>query len=93
MSKEEWLKWTVPFNVIMIEITWGGSNAPICHGAGIHSTTLSDLVREIEFVNPNGDLQKVSDRELLKSASGALGLLGITTSLTMQFDHMKTARF
>src|ERR1700754_1600805 len=26
--------WTIPLNVIMVEITWGGSNAMICHGAG-----------------------------------------------------------
>jgi hypothetical protein len=31
-------------NVIMVEITFGGSNAPICHGAGFKTTTLSDLV-------------------------------------------------
>lgn len=48
------LKWTVPLNVIMVEITWGGSNGPICHGAGWRHQTLSDLVYEIEFVNAKG---------------------------------------
>ncbi|CEL56840.1 hypothetical protein RSOLAG1IB_08118 [Rhizoctonia solani AG-1 IB] len=28
-------RWCLPFNVIMVEITMGGSNAPICHGAGL----------------------------------------------------------
>ena len=52
--------WTVPLNVIMVEITWGGSNAPICHGAGLRNRTLSDLVTEVEFVNARGELQTVS---------------------------------
>jgi len=51
--------WSVPFNVIMVEITWGGSNAPICHGAGRLHGTLSDLVTEVEFVNAVGELQVV----------------------------------
>ena len=48
------LNWTIPLNVIMVEITWGGSNAPICHGAGSRHKTLSDLVTEVEFVNVKG---------------------------------------
>jgi len=27
-------KYTLPLNVSMVEIAFGGSNAPICHGAG-----------------------------------------------------------
>jgi hypothetical protein len=49
--------WTVPCNVVMSEITFGGSNAPICHGAGINNQTLSDIVREIEFINVKGETQ------------------------------------
>lgn len=48
--------WALPLNVIMIEITFGGSNAPICHGAGINTQTLSDLVYELEYVDCNGKL-------------------------------------
>ena len=44
----------------MVEITWGGSNSPICHGAGLRNQTLSDLVTEIEFVNAKGELQTVN---------------------------------
>eukprot|EP01100_Stratorugosa_tubuloviscum_P011123 TRINITY_DN48_c0_g2_i2.p1 TRINITY_DN48_c0_g2~~TRINITY_DN48_c0_g2_i2.p1 ORF type:complete len:678 (+),score=400.71 TRINITY_DN48_c0_g2_i2:24-2057(+) len=84
--------WTVPFNVIMVEITWGGSNAPICHGAGIKSTTLSDLVHEIEFVNARGELQIVNDPQLIRAASGCFGLLGIVTSLTIKLDPMTYAK-
>jgi hypothetical protein len=83
--------WTVPLNVIMVEITWGGSNAPICHGAGLRHKTLSDLVTEVEFVNARGELQTVSDRRLLKTAAGCFGLLGIVTSLTLKLDPMTFA--
>lgn len=58
-------------------ITAGGANAPICHGAGITHDTLSDLVRQIEYVDANGDVQAISDPEKLKAAAGAFGLLGI----------------
>jgi hypothetical protein len=84
------LRWTVPLNVIMVEITWGGSNAPICHGAGLRHKTLSDLVTEVEFVNARGELQTVSEPELLGAAAGCFGLLGI---VTLKLDPMTYATF
>lgn len=83
--------WTLPLNVIVTEITFGGSNAPICHGAGWGTQTLSDLVTEIEFVNANGELQTVNDPKQLKVASGCFGLLGVVTSLTLKLDKMTFA--
>ena len=83
--------WTVPLNVIMVEITWGGSNAQICHGAGVAQPTLSDLVTEVEFVNALGELQTVSDPALLSAAAGCFGLLGIVTALTLKLDPMTYA--
>lgn len=84
-------QWTIPLNVIMVEITLGGSNAPACHGAGIRNETLSDLVTEIEFVNAKGVLQTVSDPALLPTAAACFGLLGIVTSLTIKLDPMSYA--
>jgi hypothetical protein len=84
-------EWTLPLNVIMVEITFGGSNAPICHGAGLKNQTLSDLVVEIEFVNAKGLIQRVSDPEQLRAASGAFGLLGIVTAVTLKLDQMTYA--
>jgi hypothetical protein len=83
--------YTLPLNVIMVEITFGGSNSPICHGAGIKHETLSDLVWEIEFVNPLGKIQCVRDPIQLKAAAGAFGLLGIVTSVTLRLDDMEYA--
>ena len=83
--------WTVPLNVIMVEITWGGSNAPICHGAGRRHQTLSDLVTAVEFVNANGLVQIVTDPVQLRAAAGAFGLLGIVTAITLKLDPMSYA--
>lgn len=96
--------WTVPFNVILVENTFGGTNSMMCHGAGLKNQTLSDLVTEIEFINPIGELQsigyKLTDsleiqaegRELIKSAAGSLGQLGVVTELTLKLDQMTHAR-
>jgi hypothetical protein len=77
-----------------VEITLGGSNAPICHGAGRAHTTLSDLVHTIEYVDVNGNMQTLSkdtNPELMKTASGSFGLIGIITHLTLEFDAMSYA--
>jgi len=89
-QRGDW-EWTLPLNVIMVEITLGGSNAPICHGAGLRNRTLSDLVHEIEFVNPRGRFQRVSDPRQLKAAAGCFGLLGIVTAVTLKLDPMTFA--
>lgn len=85
-------RWALPLNVIMVEITLGGSTSALCHGAGWRNQTLSDLVAAVEFVNPNGELQVISDRELLRSAGGCLGLLGVVTAVTLRLDRMSYAR-
>ncbi|KAF5391481.1 hypothetical protein D9757_002438 [Collybiopsis confluens] len=81
----------LPLNVIMIEITFGGSNAPVCHGAGITTSTLSDLVAEVEYVDPQGNIQTVNDPAELRAAAGCFGLLGIVLSITLRVDKMQKA--
>ena len=83
--------WTLPLNVIMVEITFGGSISPICHGAGIRNKTLADLVAEVEYVDANGNVQTISDPEVLKAAAGAFGLLGVVTAYTIRLDKMTYA--
>lgn len=87
------LRWAMPANVIMTEVTFAGVNAPICHGAGITNKTISDLVTEIEFINIKGEKQTVRDPELLKAAAGCFGLLGIVTSITLELDELQFANF
>ena len=84
-------QWTLPLNVIMVEITFGGSFSQICHGAGLRNKTLSDLVTEVEYVDPNGVLQTVSDEDFLRAAAGSFGLLGIITAYTIRLDKMTYA--
>ncbi|KAI1100112.1 hypothetical protein F4804DRAFT_56386 [Jackrogersella minutella] len=84
----------LPLNVIMVEITFGGSNAPICHGAGRRHPTLSDLVHTIEYVDVNGNMQTISkdkDPSFMNVASGCFGLLGIVTHITLELDPMRYA--
>lgn len=50
-------KYTYPLNSIMVEMTVGGTNGPICHGAGRRHPTLSDLVRKVEYVDCHGALR------------------------------------
>lgn len=78
----------LPFNTVVLAVTFGGTNATICHGAGLSTSTLSDLVLEIEYVDARGQLQKVFDPEELKAASGCFGLLGVVTSITLQLEPM-----
>ncbi|KAG0134130.1 hypothetical protein HOY82DRAFT_638395 [Tuber indicum] len=83
--------WAIPLNVVMVEITLGGSNALMCHGGGIRHKTISDLVRRIEYVDANGEHQKLTDPAQLKAAAGSFGLLGIVTHITIELDAVTYA--
>lgn len=98
VTNEEFRRWSVaskawafPADVILVEVTIGGVNGPICHGAGLAHKTLSDYVRRIEYVDCNGLLQVVDDPYLLKAAAGAFGLLGVVTHITFELDAMTYA--
>lgn len=85
---------SLPLNVIMVEITMGGSNAPICHGAGRRHPSLSDLVHEIEYVDEGGNMQKINkdqNPDFMAVAAGCFGLLGIVTHITLELDPMAYA--
>lgn len=84
-------KWTYPLNVIMVEMTVGGTNAPICHGAGRAQPTLSDLVRKIEYVDCHGEVHAVDDPAQLRAAAGCFGLMGVITHITLEFEPMSYA--
>jgi hypothetical protein len=75
----------------MLEITFGGSNAPICHGSGFATQTLSDLVEEMTYVDADGELQTISDREELRVAAGCFGMLGVVISLTVRLHRQAVA--
>src|SRR5277367_5190442 len=83
--------WAVPYDVVIVETTYGGTISAICHGGGLAHKTLSDLVAEVEYVDPNGELRTVSDPELLNAASGTFGVIGIVTAYTIRLDKMTYA--
>lgn len=82
-------QWALPLDVILVEVTVGGVNGPICHGAGHRHKTTSDLVECVEYVDCNGELHTVSDPEQLRAAAGSFGLMGVVTHLTLRLDKMK----
>ena len=51
--------WTLPADIIAVMITYGGSNAMLCHGSGLTTQTLSDMVIEMELVDANGELRVI----------------------------------
>jgi hypothetical protein len=83
---------TLPFNVIMTEVTVGGTTSVPCHGSGINTMTLPDIVVAIKFVNVRGEVQEVTDKEQLRAAAGCLGLLGVVISITYRLDKMSYAQ-
>merc|ERR1719167_1982031 len=85
--------WTLPLDIIAVMITYGGSNAMICHGAGVKNKTLSDLVLKLEFINAKGELQIVDSPETLKAVGGCFGLAGIVTAITLKMNKMTWAKF
>ncbi|XMA19599.1 hypothetical protein WAI453_012390 [Rhynchosporium graminicola] len=84
-------KWALPVDVILVEVTFGGVNAPICHGAGRRHQTINDYVRAVEYVDANGVHRTVSEPAHLKAAAGCFGLLGIVTHITFALDKMSYA--
>ncbi|KAE9381408.1 hypothetical protein N431DRAFT_5852 [Stipitochalara longipes BDJ] len=84
-------KWTLPVDVILVEVTIGGVNGPICHGAGRRHQTVNDYVRAVEYIDANGEHRTISDPEHLKAAAGHFGLLGVVTHVTLELDKMSYA--
>ena len=83
--------WALPFNTVVLAVTMGGTNATICHGGGLSTCTLSDLVVEVCYVDAHGNEQRVFDPRELKAASVCFGLLGIVTSITLRMEEMSIA--
>jgi xylitol oxidase len=62
-----------------------GAIATGTHGSGLHNKNLSASVAAIEFVDANGDIQKLSraDGDKFNGAVVNLGLLGVMTNVTL----------
>ncbi|KAA8577221.1 hypothetical protein EYC84_007212 [Monilinia fructicola] len=84
-------KWALPVDVILVEVTAGGVNGPICHGAGRRHKTVSDYVRAIEYIDANGIHRTITKPAHLRAAAGCFGLLGIVTHITFLLSPMSYA--
>ncbi|KAE8447628.1 hypothetical protein EG329_010599 [Mollisiaceae sp. DMI_Dod_QoI] len=84
-------KWTLPVDVILVEVTIGGVNGPICHGAGRQNRTVNDYVRAVEYIDCHGVPRLITSPSHLRAAAGHFGLLGIVTHITFELDPMSYA--
>lgn len=82
-------KWSLPCNVVMVEITIVGAILNMCHGAGWKQQTLSDLVESIEFVDGNATVQTVSDPSRIQALAGSFGVMGVVTSVVLRLVPMQ----
>lgn len=82
-------KWSLPINVVMVEISLAGAVLAMCHGAGHQHQTLADLVQAVEYVDHHGDIQKVENPKVLRALAGSFGLFGVVVSLTMKLVPME----
>lgn len=83
-------------NVIMVEVNVVGAIGTCSHGAGIGTQTLSDYVHEIEFIDHNGNRQRINKLEhphLIRSAASSLGLLGLIVFVTLEMDELDIVEF
>ncbi len=63
-----------------------GAVATATHGSGVSNTCLSDVVRSVTLVGPDGGLRRVGEGEsrLLRAAQVAVGMLGVMTELEIE---------
>ena len=75
---------TLPSNVVLDSVRYGGILSLGCHGAATHTWTLPDLVSAIKIVDATGTLHTFTEEKDLLEFSAAtvnLNLLGIMFKL------------
>lgn len=83
----------IPYNVIISENTFGGTNGGLCHGGGIKTGILSDLVSEIGMIDTQGKLRVFKEKdegpEVMNAVTASMGILGIVTYLVLKVEVMR----
>jgi D-arabinono-1,4-lactone oxidase/FAD binding domain-containing protein len=78
---------TLPLNVVLESVRFGGLIATGSHGSGWNNPTLSDLVHAIEIVTASGQLRKfeadVDSDDVMNAVRLNLGMFGIMFRITM----------
>lgn len=79
--------YTLPFNVVLESVRFGGLIATGSHGSGWNNKTLSDLVHSIELVTASGEVRKfvagVDSDDVMNAVRLNLGMFGIMFRITM----------
>ncbi|GJJ72195.1 hypothetical protein EMPS_04552 [Entomortierella parvispora] len=84
---------TLPSNVLVGCVRYGGVLTMGTHGASVNSSTMSDMVTEMTIVNAHGELVTYSeavDPEAFNAACLNLGLLGLIYTATLKVELMQT---
>ncbi|KAF9584614.1 hypothetical protein BGW38_005844 [Lunasporangiospora selenospora] len=82
---------SLPSNVVLDSVRYGGILSLGCHGAATHTRTLPDLVTEVKIVDSEGNLNTFSrkkDVAEFKAACINLGLFGVIYSYTMHVEPL-----
>ncbi|KAF9922723.1 hypothetical protein FBU30_007144 [Linnemannia zychae] len=82
---------SLPSNVVLDSVRYGGILSLGCHGAATHSRTLPDLVSQVTIIDANGTLNTFSEAinpEEFSAATINLGLLGIIYTYTLRVEPM-----
>ncbi|KAF9359336.1 hypothetical protein BGX34_008432 [Mortierella sp. NVP85] len=82
---------TLPSNVVLDTVRYGGVLSLGCHGAATHTRTLPDLVHSVKILDSNGNVNvfsKDADPVEFSAATVNLGLLGIIYSYTLRAEPM-----
>ncbi len=79
--------YTLPLNVVLESVRFGGLIATGSHGSGWNNPTLSDLVHAIELVTASGELRKfeagVDSDDIMNAVRLSLGMFGVMVRITM----------
>lgn len=82
---------SLPSNVVLDSVRYGGILSLGCHGAATHTRTLPDLVTEVTIIDANGILNtfsEINNPEEFAAATVNLGLLGIIYTYTLRVEPM-----
>jgi len=82
--------YTLPLNVVLESVRFGGLIATGSHGSGWNNPTLSDLVHAVELVTASGEIRKfeagTDSDDVMNAVRLSLGMFGIMVRITMDIQ-------
>ena len=84
-------EWALPVNTVLADGTVIGSVSTMSHGGGREHQTLADQVRQLEYIDCNGELHFVDDPDDINAIAGSMGLFGVITHVVYEVVPMQYA--